>query len=72
MNLFGQQDFTFTIISCGPEWVSNKHRLIKEQSVLKQKIEESYNVYNTDLSASFVRKYKRSISLVLMGKYTKA
>lgn len=62
-NHLGQDNFTFTVICCGPEWASPEDRLEKEQSVLTQKIEESYNVYNIDLSASFRRNYKRSISI---------
>jgi len=57
-NRLGQDNFTFTTICSGPKWANRKNRELKETSVIKQKIEESYNVYNTDLKNSFSRNYK--------------
>ena len=62
-NRLGQDNFTFTTICSGPEWPNQKDRELTENSVIRQKIEESYNVYNTDLNAPFSRNYKRSISI---------
>ena len=62
-NRLGQDNFTFTTICSGPEWANRKDRELKEKSVIKQKIEESYNVYNIDLKSSFTWNYKRSISI---------
>ena len=62
-NLFNSENFTFTIICSGSQWALNKDRLKKEKSVLKEKINQSYNVYNTDASAAFIKQYNRAISI---------
>lgn len=59
----GKDNFTFTVVCSGPEWGDRKDRELKEESVIKQKIEESYNVYNSDLKGSFHKNYKRSIQI---------
>lgn len=62
-NRFGQENFTFTVFCSGPEWVSITARKAKEEQVIKQRIEESYNVYNIDPKVAFEKNYKRSVSI---------
>nr|YP_009104957.1 putative GIY-YIG homing endonuclease [Watanabea reniformis]AIT93630.1 putative GIY-YIG homing endonuclease [Watanabea reniformis] len=62
-NQFGKEKFTFKVICFGDAYSSQIIRRQKETSVIKQKLAESFLLYNINKSTSFTRHYQRKIEI---------
>lgn len=62
-NQFGKDNFTFKVICFGDAYSSQISRRKKEKSVIKQKLAQSFLLYNIDKSTSFIRNYQRKIEI---------
>jgi len=62
-NQFGKKKFTFKVICFGDAYSSQIIRRQKEKTVIKQKLAESFLIYNIDKSTSFTRNYQRKIKI---------
>ena len=73
-NQFGKEKFTFKVICFGDAYSSPMVRREKEKEVIKQKLNESFSLYNIDKSAWFTFNYQRNIEIngKLYNSITKA
>ncbi len=62
-NQFGKKNFTFKVICFGNAYSSQIMRRKEEKSVIKQKLAQSFLLYNIDKSTSFTRNYQRKIEI---------
>lgn len=56
-------EFQFKIICFGDAYLSQDALRKKEKSVIKEKTDQSFSLYNTDKSTAFTTKYRREIKI---------
>jgi hypothetical protein len=62
-NQFGLQGHSFRILRHGPCWNTVERQRAEEASILKQRQQQSFSVYNTDRIATFTKNYRRLIEI---------